>query len=363
MRKLICIIIVVIFSNQAFSIERLAISTEDPLMQLAYHFNLPHTDICIINIDGSGDYCLTNTDDVVERDPVWSPDGRFLAYHATDEPVGLGSSTTYIYDFEHGETRELPGGWYVDEWSPDGAFLLTTKFDEGDTDIYVLRPDGSDLQVLTDDQIADFSPTWSPDGTQIAYITGLPEGTLMIMDADGDNPHALTSDLHVSIEVSPAWSPDSSQIAFAVNSDYITGDQPSEIYVINADGTDLHQLTDTGRVNLDPRWSPDGSQIVFYGYEVGAFDDPGDTTSLRTDVFIMNADGSGLTNLTQRGSLDYHPAWSPDGEWIAFASTWEAPGIFIMRPDGTDMRMVTNEPPFAEGGREANNPVWRPLVR
>jgi Tol biopolymer transport system component len=106
--------------------------------------------------------------------------------------------------------------------------------------------------------------------------------------------------------------------------------------------------------------------LVFYGYAVGAFDDVGSTTSLRTEVFRINADGSDLTDLTQNTGLDAQPSWSQDGNWIAFTSTrrWEdkvgVSGIFVMRPDGTDVRMLTNEPPLIDGGSDANNPVWRP---
>lgn len=370
MKKLVCIIMVAIVVSYKSPANYSITIAQDSLMQLAYHFNLPHTDICIINIDGSGDKCINNTNNRVERNPVWSPDGRFLAYRATDEPVGLGRSTAYVYDLEREVAHELPREWYIFDWSPDGAFLLATWFNEGINGIYTFHPDGSNLQALAaDDQLSDAVPAWSSDGRQIAYLIGFPEATLMVMDADGENPRALTTDLKVSFEAQPAWSPDSSQIAFVVNGEYIGMDQTREIYVVNADGTNLCRLTDTKGITSNPRWSPDGSQIVFYGHAVGAFDVVSNPTSLLTEVFIINADGSNLVNLTQNVGLDYHPAWSPDGEWIAFASTrkWESEeprgGIFIMRPDGTDMRMVTNEPPFAEGGREANNPVWRPLAR
>ena len=188
----------------------------------------------------------------------------------------------------------------------------------------------------------------------------------MVMSADGSGQKQLTTTLKVNYEVKPMWSPDSQQIAFVVNGEFIGQDQTSEIYIINADGTNLRQLTKTGGATLNPQWSPDGKQLVFYGYAVGAFDDIGSTTSLRTEVFRIYADGSDLINLTNSGGLDYHPTWSPDGEWIAFASTRQEKGkngrsgIFIMRPDGSDLQMLTNELPLIEGGSELNNPVWQP---
>jgi TolB protein len=327
------------------------------------------SDICLINIDGTDLECLMQTQNALDYNAIWSPDGSMLAYQSLLEPRREDFST-YIYDFQRKTTFQVPWEGYIHAWSPDGTLLLTSWFDdERDTEIYIIRPDGGELQALTDNQVIDSAPAWSPDGNQIAYLTGLPEGTLMIMDADGENPRSLTTELNINREVRPVWSPDSTQIAFVVNGDFIGRDQTSEIYVVNADGTDLRQLTDTGGVNLDPRWSPDGSQLVFWGYALGAFDDVNDMENLLTEVFRINADGSGLVNLTQSIGLDYHPAWSPDGMWIAFASTriWESddfrPGLFIMRPDGTDVQMLTNELPFAEGGDSVSSPVWRPLAR
>jgi Tol biopolymer transport system component len=323
----------------------------------------PERDICIIIVDNFNQKCVSEVPNKDERDFIWSPDGKFIAYRVSDLSVESGSTETHLYDLENEKTTVLPTDWFIYSWSPDGTRFVTTDYYDkrGFGEIVIVNLTDYHIDRLTNNDVADRNPAWSPDGTQIAYISGYPDSGLMVMNTDGSNQKRLTTPtMKVNDEVQLTWSPDGKEIAFVVNGDFIGQDQTSEIYIVNADGNNLHQLMKTGGVNLNPQWSPDGTQMVFYGYAVGAFDDVSSTTSLRTEVFRINADGSDLTDLTQSTGLDYQPTWSPDGQWIAFASTRESPGIFIMRPDGTDIHMVTHEPPFSEGGREANNPVWRP---
>ncbi len=356
--SMIVAVLTIVFVNRADT------QTEGIVPTLMFETNLSHNDICLIKIDGTNLYCLMETDDFFDHHPVWSPDGRFVAYQSIEKPVGIGSSSTYIYDIENQTAKELSVAGKIFDWSTDGRLLLISAPDaETDSEIYVLNQDGSGMQQLTDNAMPDTAPAWSPDADQIVYLSGYPEAMLMVMSASGENSKALTTEISINWETQPQWSPDGNMIAFVVNGDVAGRDQTSEIYTIHADGTNLQQITETGGINLGPDWSPDGNQLVFYGYAVGAFDDMGDPASLRTEVFRIDAEGGESINLTQSTGLDYHPRWSPDGEWIVFASTRQSPGIFIMRPDGSDLRMVTNEPPFSEGGREANNPVWQPLTQ
>jgi len=326
-------------------------------------------EFCVIDVQSRESRCFPALVTDYGQVPVWSPDGNFILYQ---QPYVQGEPNSYLLDIHDGSTNPISVSLWssrVAGWSPDGTQFLIVGIPNpnDDVEIYTSQTDGSNLRQLTDNTIPDNVPLWSPDGTQIAYVAYFDEPALMVMASDGIDGQPISNGLELHFDYSFAWSPDSTQIAFVANGDFIGMDQTSEIYVVNADGTDLRQLTDTGGVNLDPRWSPDGSQIVFWGYELGAFDDTS-KPGLRSEVFRMNADGSDLVNLTQNFGLDHSAEWSPDGEWIAFSSTRTLegveprPGLFIMRPDGTDVRMLTDEPPFVEGGREPLNPVWRPLA-
>jgi TolB protein len=186
------------------------------------------------------------------------------------------------------------------------------------------------------------TPAWSPDGSKIAFIDirDNPKGpNLYVMNADGSGQTKLSNALS-PIETL-RWSPDGTKILFEASPDQLN------FYwaIINADGSGERPLFGDQRGD-DPVWSPDGTKITFVGAE---------DTRFEGDIYVMNADGSGRTNLSNNPRRDLTPQWSPDGTKIAFVSTLSGiPTIYVMNADGSEQKPLTN------GLTTSFGAVWSP---
>lgn len=218
--------------------------------------------------------------------------------------------------------------------------------------------DGSGLTQITHTAVtrkSALSPSWSSNGTQIAFIgtdAWGAEGDLYVIDVDGTNIVRLTTDFSPG---PPAWSPNGNRIAFSS----AEGRNGSSIYLINVDGTGLTRLTWGEDGEGDPAWSPDGARIAF-GRLVNI--DPG-AGPLETyyAIHVMNADGSHIVQLTDFGLLVRDPAWSPDGTQIAF--TCKQPDkrykICVMNADGSNRRQLP-APTEPNPCQRMIHPTWSP---
>jgi len=175
--------------------------------------------------------------------------------------------------------------------------------------------------------------------TKIAFVSNRDgNGEIYVMNADGSEQKNLTNS--PAYDGYPCWSFDGKRIAFVSDSD---GDGNGEIHVMNSDGSDKKKLTNDPTANLCPVWSPDG-RMAFISLRDG-----------NPEIYVMNADGSEQTRLTRNSLIDESPSWSPDGKEIAFLSKRDGiQDIYVMNADGSEQVNLTNSP--AEDGF----PCWSP---
>ena len=272
-----------------------------------------------------------------------------------------GDPGIYVVNPDGSDLQNLTpgGGGWEPTWSPDRSKILFASDLHGggqaDEEVYVMDADGSNIRRLTNtpgDSTSSWSADWSPDGEQIVFSSnrdgsdlGWDGEELYVMAADGSNVRRLTRRL--GSEGVPAWSPDGTKIAFTRHP---VGDQEGrgDIYVIQPDGTNLQRLTRDARA-ARPSWSPDGKKIAFMG---GGHDEG-------SEIYVMDADGANIQRLTHRPGADGAPDWSPDGSEIVFnflgegnAETGEEHGIYVIGADGTNLRRLT------AGGRNEGHPNW-----
>jgi Tol biopolymer transport system component len=254
-------------------------------------------------------------------------------------------------------------------WSPDGRTIVFVSWRDGNGEVYAMNADASEPRNLTQHPARDVRPTWSRDGRRIAFVSrrdGNPE--IYVMDADGSGKRNLTRNR--ASDDYPTWSPDGRRIAFLRGrrkSQTVDASHPNanclgtprrcvirfflyDLYVMNADGSGLRRLTRClarvpdcgGRRQLV--WSPDGRAIYDGRY-------------------LVSTDGSGARRLPY---IPKRPVWSPDGRRIAFTRQRGRTGpgpccnpsaadIYVMNADGSGTRKLTHN-----NARFYAEPAWSP---
>lgn len=276
------------------------------------------------------------------------------------EPDGTGRHVVFPEDSPVHHSRIA--------FSPDGTRIAFDNLLEGEYGIETADPDGSDIVRLTDG-LNDSWATWSPDGTKILFsstrydpsieqcIPGFPHEhgcptDIFLMDVDGSNVVRLTDD--PASEYQPMWSPDGRRIAFARSLGDPQLSHPA-IFTMDPDGTDVRQISSAdGGSDFWPSWSPDGTQIVFAAIR-------------REDwgIWTVNADGSNEEQIFGGVGTGYvnNPVWSPDGSLIAFVGNPSIDdyspddALYMMHPDGTGITPLADAPSIGVAGDIA----WQPI--
>ena len=184
---------------------------------------------------------------------------------------------------------------------------------------------------------ASTSPSWSPDGKRIAYAS---EGHINIVDAVGGEPVRLTrAEGYYDVGPSPRWSTDGARLAFAS----VVDGNNLEVFIVNADGSGLTNVTWNSAWDGPPSWSPDGTRLAFASTRAAS-------PANRGDVNVVEVDGTNVKRLTSIGADA--PAWSPDGRQIIFDSDGK---LHVMNADGSSVGRLTTPPRNSWDSA----PVWR----
>jgi TolB protein len=292
---------------------------------IAWESNVDHTafgpdygrfEIYTMNPDGSNKTRLTTASG---SDPAFSPDGKKIVFVKTGDPVSY-QPDIYVMNADGSDQTQLTTNTepypYTTEnldpaWSPDGKKIAFTRFvccpPGWHPDIWVMNADGSDPTNLTSEiggigaaESVGF-PAWSPDGKKIAYAR---DSDIWLMNADGSDQTNLTNFNNFDFSNSdPNWSPDGSRILF--DSNRATPRFGVDLYTMKPDGSDVQRIT-TDRVSSMGAFSPDGKQIVFRSFR-----------DFNDEIYVMNADGSGASRLTNNAAPgntlpeDFFPDWQP----------------------------------------------------
>jgi TolB protein len=265
---------------------------------------------------------------LIDYEPAWSPNGEWIAFvHADSAP---GKSGIYLVS---------PDGQKIQQWheqfaegparSPDGQWIAFSQ----NAQIWKKKIDGDSLEQLTF-EVRNFFPAWSPDGLWIAFDAFIKDKTSLYavwkMESNGDNKTLIANTPEEGAVRMPYWLNNK-----IIHIRYLKGVYSSEVFSMGHDGENLKRLTYNEATDYYPKLSRNTGKIVFSSQ-------PGDGWP---QIWTINADGSDLKQLTD--TQGYSCDWSPDGNYIVYTdSRGENGRLWIMDADGNNKRQLTFDDHF-----------------
>lgn len=257
-------------------------------------------DIHLMTTDGSEVINITNHP-AADGDAAWSPDGSKIAFASRRD----GPTEIYVMDVDGGNVTRLTDSPSIDRfpaWAPDGSTIAFASDREGGFDVFLMDVDGSNVRRITHHEAEDLEPVWLGDGSRIVFCSSryvYPGNTdIWIMNPDGTGLANLTDDPS-TFDCAPGTVPGSAgsgKISFV--SDRAAGH--FSIYTMDTDGSNVFRVTVDPDDHFDSSWSGDGATLVFDSNRSGSW-----------DIYTIRPDGTNLRRLTAGEANDWNPAWRP----------------------------------------------------
>jgi len=277
-----------------------------------------------------------------QKNPLNILSSGIIAYSITSQ---TDTNQIFIINHDGSDKRQIShvtGRACGPDWSPDGSKIaFYNHFNDQTWSLFVMNSVGSDVKQITSTQnVWDAMPRWSPDGNNLLFGRTYPnqnfKSEIWIVNADGTDPHCIG----IISGNGPYWSKDGGKILY-----FSSVGSATEIFEMNSDGTGSNQLTNMGSEIYWPKYSPDNSMILFES------NDDGDS-----EIYSMNSDGSKIVQLTHNNTEDGAPEWSPDGKMIVFVSMRDGNyELYVMNTDGSNQIRITNTI------QHAIQPDWKPV--